>query len=161
MILANYGRFGAAPSLQGLAGTAEIVKLQQSLVNLAASTNKPQLNPGRTDGVLDDATMACVASAFSYAANELPGWLATPLNLALIGGSGTSTAKSYVGSYAAQLSVAFNAAAVKYKSSSVPAPTAPIATATPWYKTPWGIAGIIVGGLIVLKFVLAPRQAAQ
>ena len=159
MMIANYGR-SAMPTLMGLAGTAEIVKLQQSLANLAQSTQRPEFSPGRTDGVLDDATVAAVASAFSVVANELPSWLATSLQLALIGGSATQVAKNYISQYAAQLAVAFNTAAVKYKTTPVPA-AIPTAIAMPWYQTWWGIGGLIVGGLIVLKYVLAPSQSAQ
>lgn len=163
MMIANYGH-RAMPSLQGLAGSAEIVKLQQSLINLAQATGHPEFNPGRADGVMDDATIVSVAAAFSIAANELPSWLATAMQLALIGGSATSTAKNYVSQYATQLSVAFNAAAIKYRTKPGIPGTTPgtvIATATPWYTTWWGIGGIVVGGLIALKFVLGPRPAAQ
>jgi len=157
MMLANYGR-STLPMLAGLGGTAEITRMQQALVNLAQSTNKPQLNPGRVDGVLDDATMSCVASALSYAANELGGTIGNVLQLALIGGSATSTAKNYVGQYASQLAVAFNAAAVKYRTAP-PAATAPVVVASQsaWYTTWWGIGGLIIGGAFVLKFILGSR----
>lgn len=158
MMIANYGR-STLPMLMGLGGTAEITKLQQSLVNLAQATNKPQLNPGRVDGVLDDATMASVASAFSYAAGELPSTLSSVVQLALIGGSGTSTAKNYVSQYATQLSVAFNAAAIKYRTA--PPATTPVVVPTAsgaWYTTWWGIGGIILAGALAFKFFLAPRQ---
>lgn len=155
-MLANYGR-STLPMLAGLGGTAEITKLQQALVNLAQSTNKPQLNPGRVDGVLDDATMACVASALSYAANELPSQLSSVVQLALIGGSATSTAKNYVGQYASQLSVAFNAAAVKYRTAPPPPVMMPGTATGAWYTTWWGIGGLIIGGAFVLKYLLGSR----
>lgn len=158
MMIANYGR-SAMPMLMGLAGTAEIAKMQQALANLAQATGKPQFNPGRSDGVLDDATMVAVAAAVSVAANELPDTLGSVVQLALIGGATTSTAKNYVNQYASQLSVAFNAAAVKYKVNP-PAPTVyPIATATPWYTTWWGVGGLIIGGIVALKFLLGPSRA--
>lgn len=156
MMIANYGR-SAMPSLMGLAGSAEIIKLQQSLANLAVATGRPEFAPGRTDGVLDDATMAGVAAAVSVAANELPSWLATALQIALVGGAATQTAKNYVSQYAAQLSVAFNTAAVKYKKAPVPVAPTPAVFVTPWFKTWWGITGIVVGGLFVLRFIFAPR----
>lgn len=158
MLIANYGT-SALPMLMGLGGTAEITKLQQSLVNLAQATNRPQFNPGRIDGVLDDATMIAVSAAFSVAANELPSQLSTVVQLALIGGSATTTAKNYIGQYATQLAVAFNAAALKYKQAAVPAVPMPMPSGTaPWYTTWWGIGGMIVGGLVVLKFVLGPSS---
>lgn len=155
-MLANYGR-STLPMLMGLGGSAEITKLQQALVNLAQSTNKPQLNPGRTDGTLDDATMACVASAFSYAANELPSTLSSVVQLALIGGSATSTAKNYVTQYASQLAVAFNAAAIKYRTAPPPAVVYPTVTAGTWYTTWWGVLGLVVGGAFALKWILGSR----
>lgn len=157
MMLANYGS-STMPMLMGLGGTAEITKMQQALVNLAQSTNKPQLNPGRVDGVLDDATMSCVASAFSYAAGELPSTLSSVVQLALIGGSATSTAKNYVTQYASQLAVAFNAAAVKYRTAPpVPVVMPGVGTSGAWYTTWWGIGGLIIGGAFALKYILGSR----
>ncbi len=161
MMLANYGR-STLPMLAGLGGTAEIARMQQSLVNLAQATGHPEFVPGRVDGVLDDNTMVAIAAAMSVVANELDGWLSTAIQLALVGGASTSTAKSYISQYAPQLSVAFNAAAIKYKQTpTAPVPVPTTAIAVPWYTTWWGIGGIIIGGVIVLKFVLGPRQAAQ
>lgn len=159
MLLANYGR-STVGMLAGLGGTAEVTKLQQSLVNLAQATGHPEFMPGRTDGQLDDATMVAIAAALSIASNELPGYISTALNLAMIGGAGTTTVKNYVSQYATQLAVAFNAAAVKYrKAPPAPAPTTPIVVSAPWYTTWWGIGGLIIGGVVVYKFLFASKPA--
>lgn len=108
-----------------LAGSPAVEQLQRALVNLAIATNRPQINPGQVTGVVDDNTMVAINAASGILTEELPSWLYLAMQTAMIAGSTTAAAKKYVEQYAAQLTIAANTAAVKYKTA------APIPTATP------------------------------
>jgi hypothetical protein len=134
-----------------LAGTPSVEQLQRALINLAIATNRPAINPGSVSGTVDDATMAAINAAIGILTEELPTWLYLGLQAAMLAGSMTAAAKKYVEQYAAQLTIAANTAAVKYKTAApiTPAtlpPTGLWATLFPsgWYTRP------SLGWLIVL-----------
>lgn len=107
-----------------LAGSPSVEQLQRSLVNLAIATNRPQINPGTVSGTVDDPTMVAINAALGILTEDLPSWLYLGLQTAMIAGSTTAAAKKYVEQYAAQLTIAANTAAVKYKTTApLPMPT--------------------------------------
>src|SRR3990167_425232 len=56
-------RSGVFRGAAGFNGAAELVKLQQTLSNLSAFTQKGEYNPMRTDGVMDNQTLAATLRA--------------------------------------------------------------------------------------------------
>lgn len=158
------GMFGLAD----MAGTANVQQLQQALVNLAIATNRPAINPGAVTGTMNDQTIVAVSSALSLIVEELPNSIYVILQTALLVGSATTQAKKYVEQYAPQITIAANAAALKFKQQPV-APPVPYQApsffgdlfAPGWYKTPIGIGIIGVSAFIVYKLFFAPRSAAS
>lgn len=137
-----------------LAGSPAVETLQRSLVNLAIATNRPQINPGQITGVVDDNTMVAINSAMGILTEDLPSWIYLALQTAMIAGSTTAAAKKAVEQYAAQLTIAANTAAVKYRTAPLPAAPVPITASifdslfpVGWYTRPsWGWL-IVLGGL--------------
>ncbi len=137
-----------------LAGSPAVEGLQRSLINLAIATNRPQINPGAVTGVVDDNTMVAVNAALGILTEQLPSWLYLALQTAMIAGSTTAAAKKAVEQYAAQLTMAANTAAAKYKTTApLPATTTTTGgiwdTLFPvgWYARPslgWGVV-IVLG----------------
>jgi hypothetical protein len=147
------------PHIQ-LMGTNEIEGLQRALTNLSVATQRPSINTKIT-GVVDDGTMASISEALGLLTQELPQWLYFGLQGVMIIGVTNATAKQYVGKYAPQLTLAANAAAVKFKTAPVVVP--PVTTtvgifAPGWYKTPIGIVIIAVGALVGIKIISVIRQ---
>ena len=155
-------------TLQGLRGNAAVEGLQKALVNLAQATQRPAINPGPVDGIVGSQTMAAVSAALGLLSEELPNWLYLALQTAMIAGANTSQAKQFVTSYAPQLTIAANTAAVKFKTAApvvqpaaTPANTGFLSTIFPpgWYKRPslgWVIVGI--GAFAGYKLILAPSK---
>lgn len=148
-----------------LLGTNEIEGLQRALINLSVATQRPSINTKIT-GVMDDATMASISEALGLLTQELPNWLYLGIQAVMIAGVTSATAKKYIGEYATQLTLAANAAAVKYKINP-PAPVTPTASAQVgffapgWYKTPLGLIFIAAAAFAGYKLFVAPRQAAR
>ena len=146
-----------------LMGTNEIEGLQRALNNLSTATQKPQITV-KVTGVIDDATMAAISEGLGLLTSELPSWLYLGLQAAMAIGASNATAKKYVGQYATQLTLAANAAAVKFKVNP-PVPT-PAVTASAgffapgWYKTPIGIGLIAVVGFIGYRLLFAASSAS-
>lgn len=136
-----------------LAGSPSVEQLQRALTNLAIATNRPAINPGVVSGVVDDNTMVAVNAALGILTEELPSWLYLALQTAMIAGSTTTAAKKAVEQYAAQLTIAANTAAVKFKTTMPPAPPVPVSSSifdklfpTGWYTRPsWGWAIVLLG----------------
>lgn len=177
------------PSRNGhlFGGDPNIESLQRALLNLSQASGRPAINPGAVTGVMNDATMAAVTAALGILTEELPSWMYLGLQAALITGSLTSQAKDYVTRYAGQLAMAANTAASKLHPSSggirlpngtVVHPAAYTQTITAdgnsgsilpttvsnlfapgWYKTPFGIAVLLLIGFGAYKFFLAPPRA--
>jgi hypothetical protein len=164
MLLMQRGPTGL---MQGpmLSGNAEVENLQRALANLAIATNRPQINPGAADGVVGDRTVAAVIAGMDLLTSQLPTWAYLSLQAALAAGSMTSQAKSVVTSLAAPLTVAANTAAVKFKQNPTTGPLMPAQQgffAPGWYKTPAGIALILIVGFVGYKLFMAqpPGKAA-
>lgn len=151
-----------------LMGSAQIQQLQQALKNLAIATQRPVIDPGPVTGDLNDQTMVSISSAMDLLTEQLPSWAFLGIQGAMLLGATTTQAKSIVTQYAPQLTVACNAAAVKFKVN----PTAPVPTpaaqpsmlaqlfAPGWYKQPWGIALILVGAFGFYKiFLTSPSKS--
>lgn len=157
------GMFG----LSDLASSASVQQLQQALVNLAIATNRPAINPGAVTGTMNDQTVVAVSSAMSLLTEELPSSIYLILQAGLLVGSATSQAKKLVEQYATQLTIAANAAAIKFKQQ--PVVVQPVIQpqtsffgdlfAPGWYKTPVGLVIIGVGAFALYKLFLAPRSA--
>lgn len=145
-----------------LEGSPSVQTLQQSLANLAIATNRPGINPGPINGEVGPATMAAIVQGLGLLSEQLPSWLYLALQGALAVGSNTATAKTFVTSYATQLAIAANTAAVKYKTTPAAATTPTVVGffAPGWYKTPIGMAILAVVALLGYKFIVAPRRAA-
>ncbi len=145
----------------GLAGSSDVQALQQALVNLATATGRPQINPGKVDGVVGTQTVMAVIAATDLLAEQLPSTAFLALKAATAGAvaSKTVTAEAVKGVefLAVPLTVAANTAAVKFKQNPASVPAMPVAT--PWYKTPWGVGGIIVAALVGYKLFLAPKAS--
>lgn len=141
------------------AAKADIENLQRALVNLAVATNRPQINPGAITGTVDGGTVSAVVAGLDLLTSELPTWAYLSLQAALVAGSATSVAKEAIGTYATQLTIAANTAAVKFKQNPVVAPVPTGFFAPGWYKTPAGLLLIGVAAFVVYKFVIAPQPA--
>ncbi len=148
------------PSVQ-LLGASEIEGLQRALINLSVATQRPSINTKIT-GTIDDATMTAISEGLGLLTQELPSWLYLALQGVMVVGATNATAKKYVGEYATQLTLAVNAAAVKYKTNPpVPAASVQVGFFAPgWYKTPLGIALILAGVLVGYKLFIAPSRKA-
>lgn len=146
-------------------GDPNVESLQRALTNLAIASGRPAINPGAISGTLNDATMAAVSASLGIITEELPGWLYAALQAGLILGSTTSQAKAVVTKYAGQLAMAANAAAAKMHPSGVQVAYQPPPSVVPmqstsffapgWYKTPMGIALLLLIGFGVYKLFLA------
>lgn len=151
-----------------LAGSASVEQLQQALTNLAIATGRPAINPGKVTGVVDDQTMVAINAGMGLLTEELPNWLFLALQAAMIVGATSSTAKKYVEQYAAQLTIAANTAAVKFKTTTpvvpttfVAQPTGLFATLFPvgWYTRPsWG--WLVVGGALFGGYKLLTKKGS-
>lgn len=146
-----------------LLGANEIENLQRALINLSVATQRPAIST-KVTGVVDNETTTAMSAALGLLTEELPTWLYLGLQAALAFGTASDTVKKYIGSYATQLTLAANTAAVKYKVNP-PVPT-PTTTATGffvpgWYKTPLGIVLIAAGLFAGYKLFIAPRQPAK
>lgn len=154
-------------------GDPNVESLQRALTNLAIASGRPAINPGAISGTLNDATMAAVSASLGFITEELPSWLYVALQAALVLGSTTSQAKTAVTKYAGQLAMAANAAAAKMHPAGgidvayQPPPTVvqPMTStfspfAPGWYKTPFGIALILLVGFGVYKLFLAKPSRA-
>lgn len=177
------------PSRNGhlFGGDPNIESLQRALLNLSQASGRPAINPGAVTGVMNDATMAAVTAALGIITEELPSWMYLGLQAALITGSLTSQAKEYVTRYAGQLAMAANTAAsklhppggggIRLPNGTIVNPTVYGETLTPssgsilpstvsnlfapgWYKTPFGIAVLLLIGFGAYKFFLAPPTRA-
>lgn len=147
------------------AGTkADIENLQTALRNLSMATQRPDINPGPANtGVIDGATMSAVVASMGLLSEHMPTWAYLALQAGLIAGTATNKAKEIVGTYATQLTIAANTAAVKFRK---PPPTTAVVPypgagffAPGWYKTPMGIGLIALVGFVVYKLVIAPKKA--
>ena len=146
-----------------LLGTSEIENLQRALINLSVATQRPAINTKIT-GTIDDETMTAVSASLGLLTEQLPSWLYLGLQAAMIVGATNSTAKKYVGDYATQLTLAVNAAAVKFRAN----PTMTLPTVMQpsgffpagWYKTPLGIVAIAVGLFVGYKILFAASTKA-
>jgi hypothetical protein len=170
-----------APTPFGISGlgaaSAAITQLQQALVGLAQASGRPAVNPGAVDGVLGTATMNAVAAGLQIASERVPqDKVVLALNAALTLGSGTTMAKNAVTSYAPQLTLVIKGVTAGMAAGVIPKGTAPtqytredisimttpgggaLATATPWYKTWWGIGAIAVGAFGAYKFLTTPSK---
>lgn len=147
-------------------GANEIEGLQKALNNLSQATQKPGITT-KVTGVVDDTTMTAISEGLGLLTSELPSWLYLGLQAAMAIGASNATAKKYVGQYATQLTLAANAAAVKFKvNPPVPTPTttamAPAGFFAPgWYKTPLGIGLILVVGFVGYKLLFANSSPAR
>lgn len=145
--------------LMGLSGSAEVQGLQQALTNLATATGRPQINPGKIDGIVGTQTVMAVVAATDLLSEQLPTWAYLSLKAATAGASASSAvtaeAKKGIELLAAPLTVAANTAAVKFKTQP-PATTASSSFFGPgWYKTPFGIALILGGAFVGYKLFFA------
>lgn len=144
-----------------LMGANEIETLQRALTNLATATQRPAIT-AKVTGVIDDATMAAISEGLGLLTQELPSWLYMGLQGVMLVGATNATAKKYVGQYATQLTLAANAAAVKFKAQTpvvTPAATSTVVGffAPGWYKTPIGIGLIAVTAFIGYKLIAPSR----
>lgn len=143
------------PNPRGLMGTADITALQQALLNLAVTANRPSSNPGPVTGVVNDATMAAIGASAGVLTEQLPSWLYLAFQVAMIAGAGTTTAKKFVEDHAAEFTIAINTATAKMKSTGIIPPYI-LPTTTPglfdtlfpigWYTTP-SLGWLVVGAL--------------
>jgi len=146
-----------------LLGTNEIENLQRALSNLAVATQRPAIN-AKVTGVMDDQTMTALSAGLGLLTEQLPKWLYLGLQGVLILGVTSSQAKKYAGEYAAQLTLAANTAAVKFKTT--PPVIAPASQpqivgffAPGWYKTPIGLGLIALALFVGYKIFIAPKAA--
>jgi hypothetical protein len=160
-MIPSYGSPLAGP-LSGLGSTADVQNLQRALANLAIATQRPAINPGYMTGVVDDATMTALIAGMGLLSESLPSSVYLPMQAALAAGGMTSIAKKAVETYAAQLTVAANTAAVKYRTAP-PAmmpfsPTDFLSNffAPGWYTRPPGMLFLAVVGIVVYKKFLSP-----
>lgn len=141
----------------GLAGSAENQALQQALVGLATATNRPQINPGKVDGVINTQTVMAVIAATDLLSESLPSWAFLSLKAATASAAASKTATTQavkgIEALAGPLTIAVQTAAVKFKQNPALIPVAPV---EPWYKTPIGMIAIGVGLLVGYKVLLAP-----
>lgn len=144
----------------GLSGTSEIQALQTALTNLATATGRPQINPGKVDGVVGTGTVMAVIAATDLLSEQLPTWAFLTLKAATAGAAVSKTvtaeAKKGIETLAVPLTIAANTAAVKFKQTPVVVPVASSGFFGPgWYKTVPGmllIAGVaFVGYKLLLK----------
>jgi hypothetical protein len=140
-----------------------VKQLQLALTQLAQVTGRPNVNPQTTNGEMTDATMIAIVNALGILSEELPTYAYVGVQAGLIIGSTTSFAKKTVTQYAPVLAAATSAAAAKWAHDHPATPTLPITPTseeTPWYKTPLGIGGIVLGGIVVYKILFSPSQKA-
>jgi len=151
-------------TLRGLAGSADVENLQRALANLAIATNRPQINPGNADGVVGDRTVSAVIAGMDLMTEHLPTWAFLAIQAGLAAGAMTSQAKGIVTQFAAPLTVAANTAAQKFKVNPTGGALIPANQgffAPGWYKTPAGIALLIIVGFVGYKLFLSePKKAA-
>jgi hypothetical protein len=144
------------------AGTkADIEALQTALRNLSIATARPDINPGPTNtGIVDAGTVSAVVAGMGLLTEKLDSWQYLAIQAGLIAGTATNKAKEVIATYAPQLTIAANTAAVKFKTTPVPVVVGPMSFFAPgWYKTPLGLGLIAVVGLVIYKFVIAPTPA--
>lgn len=152
-----------------LAGSASVSTLQTALLNLAMVTGRPAISPGVASGTVDTATMASIAAASGLITAELPSWLAIAMEVAMVAGSGTTTAKKFVEDHATEFTIAVNTAAAKYKATGI-IPTV-LPTTTPglwdtifpvgWYSMPsLGWLVVLGAGFGAYKLLKGPAKAA-
>lgn len=155
---------GAGTGL-AVGGNTAVQRLQQSLAQLAIAVNRPAINPGPADGLVNQQVMMAIVQAFNILAEKLPTEAKYALQIALLAGSLSSQAMNLVKAYADILNVAAQAAIMRYSQTpNAPVPTPPGPTspqtpivpyvpytpppprqpvqATPWYKTTGGMVGI-------------------
>lgn len=142
-----------------LRGTTEVNNLQQALINLSVATQRPAINC-RITGTVDDQTATALSAALGLLTEQLPSWLYLGLQGALVFGASSTTVKEYIASYATQLTIAANTAAVKYKTNPPPV-LVPTTTQTGfftagWYKTPLGLFLIAAALFAGYKIFLSP-----
>jgi hypothetical protein len=144
----------------GLSGSSENQALQTALTNLATATNRPQINPGKVDGVIGTQTVMAVLAATDLMAEKLPEkyFLALKGLQAGFAVSKTVTAemKKYVETAAVPLTIAANTAAVKFKAN----PALVVAPCTGffcpgWYKTVPGI--LLIAGVALVGYKLLTK----
>lgn len=167
MLLANVNGRGIVNGLGfhsyhrlGLAGSGENQALQQALVNLATATGRPQINPGKVDGVIGTQTVMAVIAATDLLAEKLPSTAFLALKAATAGAAASKTATTEavkgIEFLAVPLTVAANTAAVKFKQNPSAAIVVPPCTGFfcgAWYKTVPGMLLIGVGLFAGYKLV--------
>lgn len=159
---------GAGTGL-AIGGSTAVQRLQQSLAQLAVTVNRPAINPGPADGLVNQQVMLAIVQGFNILAEKLPAEARYALQIALLAGSFTSQATNLVKSYADVLNAAAQAAIMKYSQApNAPIPTNPApvypptpaappqapAVVLPWYKTPGGMIGIGAGAAAGLLLII-------
>lgn len=144
----------------GLMGSGDIQALQQALVNLAIATGRPQINPGKVDGVVSAATVTAVVAAIDVLQPEMSetNFLILKASLAGAGAAAPTQAITVVTTLAVPLTVAANTAAVKYKTTGIMLPWDAGFFGPGWYTTPAGIGLILIGAFIGWK-LLGPSSS--
>ncbi len=134
----------------GLAGSGEIQTLQTALTNLAIATNRPQINPGKVDGVVGAGTVMAVVAATDLLSEQLPSWAYLTLKAATAGASVSKTvtaeAKKGIETLAIPLTVAANTAAVKFKQNPALLTNCTGFFCGEWYKT---VPGMVLVGVAI------------
>lgn len=142
----------------GFGDSSQVRALQEALAQLAATTGRANINPNTTSGTVDDKTAFALTQALTLITDELPGWLYGTVQAALIFGANTSFAKETIARYADVLAASVNATNARWisKYGQAAPTTTPVMTSIaepPWYTTPLGIGGIIVGGILAYKLL--------
>lgn len=143
--------------LRGLEDTtltfdAGVQQMQQALVTLALKSNRPNIRPDVTNGILTDGTMNAVVAGMDLFTNALPATEYLALQAALLIGATTDTAKSMVLQYAPDIA----SAALGASLTVTPATTAPPIFSLAWFETPLGLGILILGGILGYKLFIAP-----
>jgi len=138
---------------------------QQALVSLSNALGDSRINPGSTDGILDNglpsnATMGALVAALPHLKSKLGTATTTILTLALAFGASTTKAKTTVRDYMATLTGAINAVAAVAAGSGGGSTSTAIALNTPWYKTWWGAGGLVLGAVGLIWLISSRRSAA-
>ena len=153
-----------ARPLNGLgAPDAGVAQLQAALTRLAASTGNGAMNPGPATGEMTPQTMSAIAQAFDLISPEIPFLASTAVQAAFMVGAQTSAAAGVVQQYAMVLAGAVDAANTKWISQhgSAAGGGGALPTTTPWYQTPVGIVGLVVGGFVAYKMFFGKASASS
>lgn len=134
--------------------------LQATLLQLSTVTMRPTVNPVSQSGIVDDTTAAAVVASLDLLTDNLPSSVDIFLQAGLTGGAQTAPAKLIIAEYATYLTIAAQAAILKYGGPQYASTFIPVSV-TPWYGTPIGLGVILIGAFFLFKLLHHPAMPAK